>query len=233
VASPHEVATLAPPPEVAPSPSSSARDQLPGQGDKIASIAMRNWIYQEPDDHSHKLGYLRAGAVVERARQVAGHQGCRGGWYRIAPRGFVCAGKGASLDVDHPIVKAALRGPRRGEPFPYRYVISRSPAPHLYFKLPSEEEQRYAEGGNRDAGMSAFSARDIELMGEPDAIPALLSNGAPLPKPYGAERPLHYRSHRGRANEDSAFGLIATFDWTGRRMGLTTELDLARCAVSR
>src|SRR5690606_14445657 len=65
-----------------------------------------------------------------------------------------------------------------------------------------------------------------ERPGPADPVPPFLSNGEPLPKPYGAERPLAYRSHRGRANEQSAFGLIATFDWTERRFGLTTELDL-------
>jgi len=54
----------------------------------------------------------------------------------------------------------------------------------------------------------------------------LLREGKALPKPYGAERPLSYAVHRGRANDNSAFGLLATFDWTDRPMGLTTELDL-------
>jgi len=113
-------------------------DLEPGQGDKIASIAMRTWVYQEPDSQATKLGYLRAGAVVDRAKKSSGVQGCAGGWYRVEPRGYVCNGKGASLALDHPVVQAALRGPRRGEPMPYRYVVSRKPAPHLYFKLPSE-----------------------------------------------------------------------------------------------
>jgi hypothetical protein len=50
--------------------------------------------------------------------------------------------------------------------------------------------------------------------------------GNELPKPYGAEEKLHYAAHAGRASEASAFGLITTFEWTNRRFGLTTELDI-------
>ena len=81
--------------EAPPEPAGSAetkRDLEPGHGAKIASIAMRTWVYFQPDGHSTKLGYLRAGAVVERAEQSAGKNGCDGGWYRIAPRGYVCVG---------------------------------------------------------------------------------------------------------------------------------------------
>lgn len=199
----------------------------PGAGAKLASIAMRTWVYQTPDEHAVKLGYLRAGAVVDRAERPAGHKGCEGGWYRVAPRGYVCVGKGASLDLDDLVVKAALAGPRRGEAWPYRYVVSRTPPPHRYFKLPSLEEQQSAEGDKRTHSIALHEGiKGNERLGPPDPIPPFLAAGDKLPKPYGAERPLSYASHRGRANESSAFGLIATFDWTDRRFGLTTELDL-------
>jgi hypothetical protein len=194
---------------------------------KLASIAMRTWVYQEPREDAQKLGYLRAGAVVERAPEPAGTRDCAGGWYRVMPRGFVCVGKGAALDVAHPIVTTAHKPPRRGEPFPYRYVISGSPAPHLYFKLPNVEEQRYAEGAGERARSMALRATSVRAeLGPADEVPPTWLGGDALPKPYGAEAPLSYRSHRGRASEASAFGLIATYDWTDRPMGLTTELDL-------
>jgi hypothetical protein len=220
-----ETQTLEAPPEPLAS-SETKHDLEPGHGAKIASIAMRTWVYFQPDEHSTKLGYLRAGAVVDRAEQSAGKNGCDGGWYRIAPRGYVCVGKGASLDTKHHVVQAALRGPRRGEALPYRYVISRHPPPHLYFKLPKEAEQKRAEGSRREESMGLFGEREKTLLGPGDPIPQFLADGEPLPKPYGAQRGLSLGAHRGRANEDSAFGLIATFDWTERRFGLTTELDI-------
>jgi L,D-transpeptidase-like protein len=203
-----------------------ADDGEPGHGDRIASIAMRNWVYLQPDPESDKLGYLRAGAVVDRARSPAGTNGCPGGWYRIAPRGYVCVGNGASLELDHPVVRAAFQPPRRGAPVPYHYVMSRSPPPELYFKLPSVEEQRAAEGKDREKFIGLYGATMNAWLGPADTIPDFLAAGAPLPKPYGADRDLSVGAHRGRAREESAFGLMSTFDWQGRRFGLTTELDV-------
>ncbi len=194
-------------------------DDEPGHGAKIASIAMRTWIYVAPTDRSTKLGYLRAGAVVDRAENSAGTKNCEGGWYRIAPRGYVCVGKGASLDIRHQVVQAALRGPDRSSTLPYNYVMSRSPPPHLYFRLPSVEDQKRSEG---DMSGRAPRIPDVPI----DDVPPFLAEGHDLPKPYGAVEALHYSVHAGRAKEASAFGLITAFNWTNRTFGLTTELDL-------
>ncbi len=208
------------------SPTPGGTDALPGSGERIAAIAMRAWVYLEPDPESSKLGYLRAGSVVERARTSAGHKGCVGSWYRVRPRGYICVGRGATLDLDHAVVKAMPRGAKRGDPMPYRYVISRKPPPHLYFKMPTLEQQEQAEGRRRAESMALFNLRYREAFGQADALPEFLEGGRELPKPYGAESPLHYRVHRGRADDESAFGIVAEFDWTDRKFGLTTELDL-------
>ena len=194
-------------------------DDEPGGGAKIASIAMRTWIYVAPSDRSTKLGYLRAGAVVDRAQNSAGTKSCEGGWYRIAPRGYVCVGKGASLDLNHEVVQAALRGPDRTSTLPYAYVMSRNPPPHLYFRLPSEADQKRTEG---DMSSRALRIPDIQIAN----LPSFLAEGHDLPKPYGAVEALHYSVHAGRAEEASAFGLMTAFNWTNRTFGLTTELDL-------
>ena len=195
----------------------------PGHGAKIASIAMRTWIYIAPSDKSAKLGYLRAGAVIDRAETPAGFEGCAGGWYRIRPRGFVCVGKGASLNLEHQVVQAAVRGPKRGAPLPYTYVSSKSPPPHMYFRLPSAADQRRVEG----ATLGIHLAQWGRPPGLPvDPVPQFLLDGRDLPKPYGAEEKLRYSVHAGRAKEASAFGLVTTFEWAGRTFGLTTELDL-------
>ncbi|MCC6523287.1 MAG: L,D-transpeptidase [Polyangiaceae bacterium] len=187
---------------------------------------MRNWIYNEPDDRSTKLGYLRAGAVVPRTAEPVTGRGCPGGWYGIEPRGYVCVGKGATLDLDNPVVVAALHAPRRGRPLPYDYVMSREPPPHLFYKLPSLEEQVRLEGQRRLASIATFAVRDAGLLPPPDPVPPFLLAGQSLPKPYGAEAALAFRSRRGQAKLESAFGLVSTFEWTGRRWGLTTELDI-------
>ncbi|APR78019.1 Hypothetical protein A7982_03366 [Minicystis rosea] len=178
-----------------------------------------------PHDRSTKLGYLRAGAVVDRSEASAGTDNCAGGWYRVKPRGYVCVGKGASLTLDHQVVAAAFRGPKRHEPLPYQYVTSRAPPPHLYFRLPSRKDQERVEGST--LGSHLALGGDAEFARMPlDPVPQFLADGRDLPKPYGAEEKLHYSVHTGRAKEATAFGLITSFEWTNRRFGLTTELDL-------
>ncbi|MBK6516239.1 MAG: L,D-transpeptidase family protein [Polyangiaceae bacterium] len=227
---PRPTGTPAPPAPPAPAPvmTSVAADPPertePGHGARLASIAMRTWIYDAPTERSDKLGYLRAGALIARAELSAGTDGCAGGWYRVAPRGYACVGKGASLDVEHPIVQAAPRAPRRGEPTPYTYVMSDSPAPHMYFRLPSEADQRRVEGPTYRTHALMHAARLEKLA--TDVVPPFLLAGNDLPKPYGSDKNLSYSVHRGRAPENSAFGLMSVFDWGGRRFGLTTELDL-------
>ncbi len=216
----------APEPSAAQSASSSAPSAAelePGGGARLASIAMRTWVYDEPRGGARKLGYLRAGATVDRAEQPAGTKSCEGGWYRVAPRGYACVGKGASLSLDHPIVQASPAGPRRGDPLPYTYVMSDSPPPHLYFKLPTEEDQRRVEGSTVGTHVALKRSRFAEL--SVDEVPPFLLGGGSLPQPYGSDKNLAFTVHRGRAREDSAFGLMRDFDWTDRRFGLTTALD--------
>lgn len=207
---------------------SSPQDLEPGHGYKLVSIAMRNYIYIAPDYQSTRIGYLRAGAIVDRAASPAGFNRCKAGFYRIAPRGYVCAGIGASLDIEHPVALAAYRGPRRGQPFPYHYVISRIPTPHLYVHLPTPEEQHDVEGRPFNTPpMNPWVVQELSsTVGQADELSPFLSSGKDLPKPAGAQERMRYPAHRGRAKPRSAFGLIASFDWTNRRFGLTTELDL-------
>ena len=70
---------------------------VPG-GKKLVSVAWRTWVYTDTGAQRTRFGYLRAGAVVDRREPAILNAGCAGGWYRINPRGFVCIGKGATLD---------------------------------------------------------------------------------------------------------------------------------------
>ncbi len=200
---------------------------LDPSGPKLVATAMETYVHARPSHGSVRLGYLRAGAVLARGVEAAGNEGCSGGWYRIAPRGFVCAGRGAVLDASAAMAEAALPGPKRGEPFPYRYVISRSPPPHLYVRLPSTEDQRRVEGRPIGApAMNEWARAELRWLGPADPISEFLTSGRDLPKPLGAEERVRFPVHRGHAKAKSAFGLMATFDWTGRRFGLTSEMDL-------
>ncbi|AUX22139.1 hypothetical protein SOCEGT47_026400 [Sorangium cellulosum] len=101
-------------------------------------------VYKEPRDTSKKLGYLRVGSRVPRAAEPAGTAGCPGGWYAIEPRGYLCVGEDATLDLDDPILKAAGPGPNLRTALPYRYGFVRSVLP-LYLRVPTEAEQIKSE----------------------------------------------------------------------------------------
>lgn len=106
---------------------------------KLAAVAMQANVYAKPSDQSKKLGYLRLGAIVPRSDKSYGNEGCAGEWYGVAPRGYVCVGKNATLEVDAPIVRAASVRPDTSKPLPYAYGFIRAVAP-LYLRLPSKEE---------------------------------------------------------------------------------------------
>src|SRR5687768_5618703 len=63
---------------------------------KLAAIGMMANVYATPKEKATKIGYLRLGAVVSRSEKSHWTDGCPGGWYGVAPKGFVCVGKHAS-----------------------------------------------------------------------------------------------------------------------------------------
>jgi hypothetical protein len=111
---------------------------------KIAAIGMMANVYAQPKEKATKLGYLRLGAVVPRSEKSYGTDGCPGGWYGVAPKGFVCVGKHASLDPSLPLVKAASVRPDTTKPLPYAYGFMRSVSP-FYLRVPSRSEQERLE----------------------------------------------------------------------------------------
>jgi lipoprotein-anchoring transpeptidase ErfK/SrfK len=206
-------------------------DNLPfeASGEKLASIAWRTWIYTDVGPKRNRYGYLRAGEVVDRRGPVIQNDGCAEGWFRINPRGFVCIGKGATLDTNHPVVSASRTRARRGEGLPYTYALSKERAPHLYFTLPSKQKLREVEGAyESDAAQwlaqhrSASSEDPFVQAQPPDFLMAL----GTLEKPYGVESGLRFSSHAGQADADSGFAILQAFEFEGRGWGLTTELDL-------
>lgn len=198
-------------------------------GLKIASIASRTWVYTDTGPKRRRYGYLRAGAVLDARGPELKNDGCEGGWYRINPRGFVCVGRGATLDLEHPVVKIAGRRPTRGEGLPYLYALANEPAPFLYFRPPRREEMVQIEGSGvigRGAMLEERARREgwLGLLGEPVAPPEFSMHA--IEKPYGAHQRLHYTAHSGRAAKGSGFAVMQVFTWEERRFGLTTEHDL-------
>lgn len=194
---------------------------------EIASIAKETWIFAEPRWGSRKLGYLRAGAIVERQPKPAGFRSCQEGWYGIKPNGYVCAGAGATLDIHDPVVETSSRRPSL-DGLPYTYVMSRVPPPPLYIRLPTPIEQRRVEPNLpshlRQASLASLDKHFVAPP-PPDPTPGVLLYDRPAP---GLRGP--FRSpdalFLGTARPRSAYALLSTFDHEGRRFGLTTELEV-------
>jgi hypothetical protein len=77
---------------------------------------------------------------VSRSPLPVGHDGCTDGWYAIRPTGFVCGSEGATIKLDHPLVRAIDVEPNRAKPMPYNYAFVRAIAPN-YLRVPTKDEQ--------------------------------------------------------------------------------------------
>jgi len=112
----------------------------PEDGPKLAPTAMVVPILAAPARGSQTIGYLRLGARVARSSEPVGHDGCQDGWYAVRPAGFVCANDGATIKLDHPLVRAIGVEPNRARPMPYNYAFVRAIAPN-YLRIPTKDEQ--------------------------------------------------------------------------------------------
>ncbi|GAC1352985.1 MAG: hypothetical protein NVSMB1_21530 [Polyangiales bacterium] len=113
---------------------------------KLASRAMESFVFEGPSRSTKKLGYLRAGAIVDRTGGVAAKtKDCPNGWFPIAPRGFVCVGTEFTHDLQHPIVKASWRRPALDAGLPYGYAVVRNSGAPFYSRLPTKEEAKRFE----------------------------------------------------------------------------------------
>ena len=131
---------------VAPEPTTLKPHAAPKAGvPQLGAIAFEVPIYEKPNKTSTKIGLLRLGAIVGRKPEPATKNGCPGGFYEIEPRGFVCVNdESATLDLQHPLVRAAHQRPDRLRPLPYSYAFVRAVAP-LYLRIPTKEEQLKSE----------------------------------------------------------------------------------------
>jgi L,D-transpeptidase catalytic domain len=99
----------------------------------------------------------------------------------------------------------------------------------LYFKLPTGEQMRAAEGDFEGAAAGWLSAQRMNpFEGLPwvPGPPAFLLGDSELKKPYGAPTGIHQNAHSGKAAPDTGFAIQTAFEWKGRAFGLTTDLDL-------
>jgi hypothetical protein len=101
----------------------------PADGAKLGAIAEVTPIFDRPATTGKQLGYLHAGALVARAEKPFSQNGCPGGWYPIRPRGFVCAGESATVDLKHPTLLAMSQQPKLDQATPYVYGRMKNEGP--------------------------------------------------------------------------------------------------------
>lgn len=193
----------------------------------LVSIGRETWVLAEPNWDAKKLGYLRAGAVVRRREKFETKRGCRGGWYRIEPKGYVCVGSRATLERDHPIARLSERRPDVTG-LPYLYALTRYPTPPLYARLPTADEQREVEGsveGHLEALARLRKKPAFVEPPPPDPIPPALASRATLPSITGEAR-ARDELVLGHARMRSGWALLGTYEVEGRRFGMTTDLML-------
>ena len=184
----------------------------------LVATAKETLVYETPSFQARKLGYLRAGAVVGRNAKPASRAGCSGGFYRIQPAGYVCVGKTASLDLEHPVAVLSRTQPDARAALPYRYGMSRFPPPPFYTKLPSREDQQRVEPEVR-------RARDAWQNITVEPVPDLLAGGRPAPTLNGHQHSSE-SLYSGRAIAKSGFAFLSFFEVEGRRFGLSRDLDV-------
>jgi hypothetical protein len=216
-----EPPVVATPPPAPPLPAAAeperVRDETPVAPVELELVATAReaFVHARPSRRSPRLGYLRLGARVKRDASSTPGDGCPGGWYGVAPEGYVCAGATASLDAANPAAELARPRPERDDPLPYVYARSKGFRPPLYTRLPKSGGAHSAERPRSAPGWE--DVRDSEL-------PRVLAEGRSLPTVFGYSRGAS--SSLEHAVPNSAFALLSTHDYEGRRFGLTTELEL-------
>lgn len=214
----------------------------------VGALTMFTPIHQAPAPSARILGYLRAGGVLEASEQPVGREGCDGGWYRVFPFGFVCAGPSATTDTSHEILRAVPRGADASATLPYMYGIVRKPGP-IYARLPTRAQATAAEpgldrhmakwfetGGENGATFRGdywlrwkepadeVTAREAWEQGRTDPLPAFLQNGRILPGNLSGLVKEKNAVVVGSTRQHNGFAIIDTVLHEGRRYAITTEL---------
>ncbi len=83
-------------------------------------------IYSKVSLKSAVIGTLHAGARVRRTNEFVENADCISGWYQIAPRGYVCTEKSATLDENHPTLKVMALRAQQDKALPYVYARTTS-----------------------------------------------------------------------------------------------------------
>ncbi|MDI1428890.1 L,D-transpeptidase [Polyangium sorediatum] len=124
----------------------SAPKAMQTEPPRIAALADQAYIYKRPAPEGLPLGYVRMGtSVTLLSNEPVEGKNCPRGYYKVAPRGYICLDpRKTTLDLNDPYYRAlAELAPREDAVMPYRYAFSNG-AP-MYSRVPTKAEQEKAE----------------------------------------------------------------------------------------
>ncbi|HTJ85372.1 MAG TPA: L,D-transpeptidase [Polyangiaceae bacterium] len=111
---------------------------------RIGALGPHTWIWKKPSRDGLAMGKMRIGtSVALKSPDPVDGPGCKGKWYAIEPRGYVCDDDTATLDLDDPYYKVLEFSAPAAGVWPYRYAHSNG-AP-MYSRVPSPSEWPDAE----------------------------------------------------------------------------------------
>lgn len=187
----------------------------------LVAVEREVQVYAEPSFAARRLGYLRSGARVPRSLEAVPHAACEGGFFKIAPEGYVCAGVAARLE-DTAVSELSRVRPDRLAPLPYLYAKAESALTPLYTKLPDAREQRLTEP-EWDLARRREARRFASFPSS--SVPLLLAEGGQAPSAYTRAHDPHAVA-LGRALPNSSFALVSIYEHGARRFALTSDLLL-------
>jgi hypothetical protein len=214
---------------------------------RVVALAWETKVYEKPNDKSKVLGYLRAGAVVAASKASAGTCGS-GGWYPVAPSGFVCTdAANATTDASHPLARMLARRPDASERLPYMYGVVRKPGP-IYGRLPTRAEAAAAEP-ELEPRIKEWLASTNEDGAQFRTDYWMRGKGRPAPSPLalwdaktnedipfyleGGAFPFDVSGMNkgttliiGATKNHNGLALVDTAVFEGRRFGITTDLTI-------
>lgn len=139
----------APAPDAAPAPAPEATpaqeaakepEPVVDTRPRIGAVLPHAYIYKRPAAKGLAMGYVRIGTSVPLLddKPVAGDD-CARGWYKVAPRGYICLNHKTTRDLEDPYYRALASVTPKDDAYPYSYAFSNG-AP-MYSRVPTKEEQ--------------------------------------------------------------------------------------------
>ena len=185
-------------------------------------------ILQKPDPKSALIGLVRAGQSVPLADakplKGPGVGVCKGGFYAVLPRGFICSGYHSTTDGTDPRYRAArevLIDPKKAKPARFGVMITDAPQ---YQRIPTAKEQRAEEPG-LDAYLAKLKSGAIAIKeGKLDDKPAGRGPSKAFREYVDVAKPALTADER--AYEGRKMSFSGELDAEGRTFLMTPDLTL-------